>query len=140
MDGLGDDADVIFLLTSNRPDLLEPALAARPGRVDLAVEVPLPDPSCRRRLFELYGHGLTLGLDADGLDRLVQRTEGVSPAFIRELLRKAALLAVLPTGGSGDGDGVTDAIVVTDQHLNQAMHELILDGGELTRRLLGAAS
>jgi AAA+ superfamily predicted ATPase len=59
MDGLGDDADVIFLLTSNRPDLLEPALAARPGRVDLAVEVPLPDAGCRR-LIELYGHGLTL--------------------------------------------------------------------------------
>jgi hypothetical protein len=140
MDGLGDDADVIFLLTSNRPDLLEPALAARPGRVDLAVEVPLPDASCRRRLFELYGHGLTLGLDADGLDRLVQRTEGVSPAFIRELLRKAALLAVLPTGGSGDEDGVMDTIAVTDQHLDQAMHELVLDGGELTRRLLGAIS
>ena len=32
MDGLASDADVIFLLTSNRPDLLEPALAARPGR------------------------------------------------------------------------------------------------------------
>lgn len=140
MDGLGDDADVIFLLTSNRPDLLEPALAARPGRVDLAVEVPLPDASCRRRLFDLYGHGLRLRLDADGLDRLVQRTEGVSPAFIRELLRKAALLAVLPTGGSGSQDGDIDAIVVTDQHLDQAMHELVLDGGELTRRLLGAAS
>jgi hypothetical protein len=64
----------------------------------------------------------------------------VSPAFIRELLRKAALLAVLPTGGSGESDGVTDAIVVTDQHLDQAMHELVLDGGELTRRLLGAIS
>jgi ATP-dependent 26S proteasome regulatory subunit len=140
MDGLGDDADVIFLLTSNRPDLLEPALAARPGRVDLAVEVPLPGASCRRRLIDLYGHGLTLRLDADGLDRLVQRTEGVSPAFIRELLRKAALLAVLPTGRSGSQDGEIDGIVVTDQHLDQAMHELVLDGGELTRRLLGAAS
>lgn len=129
MDGLGDDSDVIFLLTSNRPDLLEPALAARPGRVDLAVEVPLPDAGCRRRLIELYGQGLTLRLDADGLDRLVERTEGVSPAFVRELLRKAALLAV-----GADGDG----IVVEDQHLDHAMRELVLDGGELTSRLLGA--
>jgi hypothetical protein len=139
MDGLGDDADVIFLLTSNRPDLLEPALAARPGRVDLAVEVPLPDAACRRRLIELYGRGLTLRLDAGGLDRLVQRTEGVSPAFIRELLRKAALLAVLAAGESADGDGLDGPIVVSDRHLDQAMQELVLDGGELTRRLLGAA-
>jgi hypothetical protein len=78
MDGLSDDADVIFLLTSNRPELLEPALAARPGRVDLAVEVPLPDAACRRRLIELYGHGLALHVDGDDLDRLVQRIEGVA--------------------------------------------------------------
>ena len=43
MDGLAEDADVIFILTRNRPDLLEPALAARPGRVDQATEIPLPD-------------------------------------------------------------------------------------------------
>jgi hypothetical protein len=135
MDGLGDDADVIFLLTSNRPDLLEPALAARPGRVDLAVEVPLPDAGCRRRLIELYGLGLSMRLDSDGLDRLVQRTEGVSPAFIRELLRKAALLAVLPAQGAAGQDG----IVVEGRHLDLAMHELVLDGGALTRHLLGAA-
>ena len=42
MDGLADDADVVFLLTTNRADLLEPALAARPGRVDQAVELALP--------------------------------------------------------------------------------------------------
>ncbi len=46
MDGLADDADVLFLLTTNRPDILEPALAARPGRVDQAIEIPLPDAEC----------------------------------------------------------------------------------------------
>jgi len=50
MDGLGEDADVAFLLTTNRADLLEPALAARPGRVDLAAELPLPDADARRQL------------------------------------------------------------------------------------------
>jgi AAA+ superfamily predicted ATPase len=51
MDGMAEDADVAFLLTTNRADLLEPALAARPGRVDLAVDIPLPDADarCRRR-------------------------------------------------------------------------------------------
>jgi ATP-dependent 26S proteasome regulatory subunit len=45
--------DIIVVLTTNRPDILEPALAARPGRVDLAVELPLPDAEGRRRLLEL---------------------------------------------------------------------------------------
>ncbi|MFI5952657.1 AAA family ATPase [Cryptosporangium sp. NPDC051539] len=39
LDGLSDDAGVAFLLTTNRVDVLEPALAQRPGRVDLAIEV-----------------------------------------------------------------------------------------------------
>jgi cell division protease FtsH len=91
MDGLTADADVIFLLTTNRPDLLEPALASRPGRIDQAIEIPLPDAACRRRLFELYAEGLAL--DVSELDRFVERTDGVSGAFIRELLRKAALFA-----------------------------------------------
>ena len=43
IDGIGEDADVTFVLTTNRADLLEPALAARPGRVDLAVEIGLPE-------------------------------------------------------------------------------------------------
>jgi ATP-dependent 26S proteasome regulatory subunit len=54
MDGLSDDADVVFVLTTNRVDLLEPALAARPGRIDQAVEIGLPDSDCRSRLLELY--------------------------------------------------------------------------------------
>ena len=37
MDGLKGDADILFLLTTNRPEALEQALAARPGRVDQAI-------------------------------------------------------------------------------------------------------
>jgi len=128
MDGLADDADVVFLLTTNRADRLEPALAARPGRVDQAVEIPLPDAGCRRRLVELYGRGLTLRLD--DMDALIARTEGVSAAFVKELLRKAALIAT-DTGGSGDD------LVLEDRHVAAALHELVVEGGELTRSLLG---
>jgi cell division protease FtsH len=60
MDGLASDADVCFLLTTNRADLLETALAQRPGRVDLAVELPLPDADGRRRLLDIYGRGIEL--------------------------------------------------------------------------------
>jgi ATP-dependent 26S proteasome regulatory subunit len=126
MDGLSDDADILFLLTTNRPDILEPALASRPGRIDQAVEIPLPDVECRRRLFELYGRGLTLRLEQ--LDRFIAKTEGASAAFIRELLRKAALFAA---------DEVVDSPVVLDRHVEEALHELVVAGGALTKSLLG---
>ncbi len=124
MDGLRDDSDVIFVLTTNRPDILEPALAARPGRVDLAVELPLPDEEGRRRLLELYARGLELR-DVD-LPAIVARTEGATPAYIKELLRKAAVLAA----AEGAGPAVTGA------HLEAALSELD-EGGRLAQRLLG---
>jgi ATPase family associated with various cellular activities (AAA) len=126
MDGLDEDHDVLFVLTTNRADLLEPALAARPGRVDQAVELPLPDADGRRRLLALYGEGLDLSLDGDGL---VVELEGTSPAFIRELLRRGALLA------ADDSDG---ALRVTGRHLADALRELREGGDSLTNTLLGA--
>jgi ATP-dependent 26S proteasome regulatory subunit len=122
MDGLRDDCDVIFVLTTNRPDILEPALAARPGRIDLAIELPLPDANARRRLFDLYARGLTL--DAVDFDALVARTDGASPAYIKELLRKAAVLAATQAGR------------VSAAHFETALEELNA-GGQLAQRLLG---
>jgi hypothetical protein len=88
MDGLEGDVDVLFVLTTNRPELLEPALAARPGRIDQAVEIPLPDAAGRRALFELYlGDPVDDGVVAEA----VERTEGVAAAFIKELARRATL-------------------------------------------------
>ncbi len=130
MEGMAEDADVAFLLTTNRPDLLEPALAARPGRIDLAVEIGLPDAEGRRRLVELYGAGLDLRLEDSGA--IVGRTEGVSPAFIKELLRKASLLAAAETS--------VGALVVTDAHLNAALDEFLGETATLTRLLLGGAT
>ena len=128
MDGLGPKADCIFLLTTNRPDVMEPALAARAGRIDQAVEFPLPDDDCRRRLFALYGHGLDLAGVA--VERWVEKTAGVSPAFIEELLRKAALMA------AERGESAAP-LRLRDENVARALEELVCFGGELTQHLLG---
>lgn len=125
MDGLSDDSDVLFLLTTNRPDILEPALASRPGRIDQAYEIGLPDTECRRRLFELYSEGLIVKMD--DMEKYVRQTKGASGAFINELLRKAALFAA-PEGSP---------IAIEERHLDEAMHELIFVGGLMTKKLLG---
>src|SRR6185312_7615702 len=87
MDGLKDDADVVFVLTTNRPEALEAALTARPGRIDQAIEFPLPDAPGRQKLIELYGRGAVI--PAEVLQEMVKRTAGVSAAFIKELMRRA---------------------------------------------------
>jgi cell division protease FtsH len=125
MSGLAEDADVAFVLTTNRPDSLEPALAARPGRVDLALEIPLPAAAERRGLLELYGRGLDL--DPALLDDAVSLTEGATASFFRELLRKAAV-AALEAGRTR----------ISADDLNGALEELLHETASLTRVLLGS--
>jgi hypothetical protein len=128
MDGLGPKTDCIFLLTTNRAELLESALAARPGRVDQAIYFPLPDRACRRRLFALFAHGLDLaGVD---LESLLERTEGASPAFLQELFRKVALFAAQRGEQS-------DPLRVTSDDFTKALREILEFGGIITRNLLG---
>ena len=91
MEGVGQDADVTFLLTTDRADLLEEALAARPGQIDHAARLPLPDAAARRRLLRLYQGSLRISRPS--VSAVVARTDGVNASFIRELLRRAAVYA-----------------------------------------------
>jgi hypothetical protein len=127
MDGLAEDADVVFLLTTNRADVLEPALDARPGRVDQAVELELPDSAARRRLFALYRGALVL--DESRLDAVLERTAGVTASFLKELLRRSAVIAA-----SADGEG---PLSVSADQLDAALEELLDTRNAMTRVLLG---
>ncbi|MDE8667958.1 ATP-binding protein [Pseudarthrobacter sp. H3Y2-7] len=124
MDGLDPDADVAFVLTTNRPDMLERALAQRPGRVDLAVEIPLPAHAERVRLLELYGR--LVAFSPAALDAAAEQTEGTTASFARELVRRAVVAAALEGGP------------VSDAHLSAAVEDLMADAETLTRSLLGS--
>ena len=123
LDGLDGDADVAFVLTTNRVEVLEHALADRPGRIDLAVEIPLPDADARRRLFELYAGDLPLTSKA--ITDAAARAEGATGAFAKELMRRTVLLAAEQGRQPADVD------------LAAALDALLKTRDKLTRRLLG---
>ncbi|NUP62295.1 MAG: ATP-binding protein [Nonomuraea sp.] len=125
MDGIGGDADVTFVLTTNRVEVLEQALADRPGRVDLSVEVPRPDARLRAALLRLYGGGLIAETD---LEPLVTRTDGMTASFFKELLRRAVLEA-LRSGGQVEA--------LTAGHLAAALEAMMGGREELTRLMPG---
>jgi len=127
MDGLREDAAVLFVLTTNRPDHLEAALASRPGRVDQAIEFPLPDDDGRRRLAQLYGSGLSLSEEV--LKLLVGKTKGASAAFMKELMRRAAQYWIR--------DGADGALL--PGNIDDALEEMLFAGGSLNAKLLGAS-
>jgi hypothetical protein len=160
MEALSDDANVTFLLTTNRADLLEEALAARPGQVDHTARLPLPDAVARRRLLRLYQGGLRISRAS--ASEVVSRTEGVNASFIRELLRRAAVHAadgraaraavLAPVNGSaaapahrsagsrlhGPAPDPAAPLRVSARHLNLALDELLDARHDLTRVLLGS--
>jgi ATP-dependent 26S proteasome regulatory subunit len=131
MDGLAEDADVVFLLTTNRADLLEPALASRPGRVDQAVHIDVPDRESRRRLVELYAG--TLDVDLSRLDDVLDRTDGVTASFLKELLRRAAVIAA----DREEDAGADRPLAVTATDLGAALDELLDTRNQMTRAVLG---
>ena len=127
MDGLKQDADILFILTTNRPDDLEAALANRPGRIDQAIEVPLPDEIGRNKLVKLYGRGLPLGEAV--VSEAARRTKGVSAAFIKELMRRIAQASIARDGGA----------TVEPGDLGEALDDMLFAGGKLNIKLLGGA-
>ncbi|HEX6806139.1 MAG TPA: ATP-binding protein [Terriglobales bacterium] len=128
MDGLREDAEVLFVLTTNRPEHLEVALASRPGRIDQAIEFPLPDDRGRRQLVRLYSCGLPLTDEV--VELVVRNTDRGSAAFIKELMRRAAQFYMQ------DGAGGS----LRAEHVGSAIEEMLFSGGSLNAKLLGAAA
>jgi ATP-dependent 26S proteasome regulatory subunit len=136
MDGLSSDVNVTFLLTTNRADMLEEALASRPGRVDHAAELPVPDGDARRRLIELYRGSLVL--DLVDPDVVVRRTEGVTASFLKELLRRAAIEAAERTAGhDAAAEAGTGPLRVIDADMSAALDQLLDTRSQVTQVLLG---
>jgi cell division protease FtsH len=126
MDGLKEDCEILFILTTNRPEDLEAALASRPGRIDQAIEFPLPDDQGRAKLVRLYSRGLNVSDDL--VDDIVRRTANVSASFIKELMRRVAQFHLSKNG--------TSALSIDD--LKLALDEMLFSGGSLNLKLLGA--
>ncbi len=124
LDGLEADADIAFVMTTNHVQILEEALAARRGRVDLGVEIALPDVAARRRLFQHYAGSLPLSPEA--LDAAAERAEGTTGSFAKELVRRTVLRAALR------GDDLP-----LDDDLSASLDDLLSSGAALTRLLLG---
>jgi ATP-dependent 26S proteasome regulatory subunit len=128
IDGVESDADVTFVLTTNRVEAIERALTERPGRVDLAVEIPKPDADGRERLLRLYAEGVDL--DLPDASRLVADTEGVTASFMRELVRRAVSARL-------DVEPVPDRVALDEPALRAALDELLDQRNSLTRSIIG---
>lgn len=127
MDGLREDATILFILTTNAPETLESALAGRPGRIDQAIEFPLPDEVGRAKPMRLYARDLEV--DEQVAQLIVRKTKGASAAFIKELMRRSAQYLLEENKNKS----------LQLNHVESALDEMLFSGGSLNVKLLGGA-
>ena len=92
MDGMTDNAGIVVIAATNRPDVLDPALL-RSGRFDRRVTVSLPDIKGREAILQVHARNKKLVSDVS-LANLAKRTPGFSGADLANVLNEGAILAV----------------------------------------------
>jgi len=127
MSGIEELTGVVVLATTNRLDLVDPAVLAA-GRFDLVLELPMPDQAAREVIFDI---GLRKKPLASGVDvkELARRTEGLSGADIAFVCRKASMLALReqfshPTAHFAAAEASSAEFAVDGKHFDTALLDL----------------
>ena len=124
LDGFDTNAGVILMASTNRPEILDPALL-RPGRFDRTVAVDRPDVRGREAILKIHAHEARLDAEVD-LHKLAVRTPGFAGADLANVINEAALLAAR-----------RDKEAITTEELEEAIERSVA-GLERKSRVLSA--
>ena len=91
MDGFKENSGIIVLATTNRVDILDPAIL-RPGRFDRKIAVDVPDVGGREEILQIHAKNKPLGDDVD-LKDIARTTAGFTGADLENLLNESAISA-----------------------------------------------
>jgi transitional endoplasmic reticulum ATPase len=92
MDGLEDSKNIAIIASTNRPDIIDPALL-RPGRFDARLLVPAPGAEERIEILKVHTREMPLAADVS-LEDLTARTAFYSGADLENLCREAGMMAI----------------------------------------------
>ena len=112
LDGFESKQGIILMASTNRPDVLDPALI-RPGRFDRHISVPAPDLKGREEILKVHAKKVKLGADVD-LKVVAKGTPGFVGADLANVVNEAAILAAR-----------TDKDAVTKSDMDEAVERVI---------------
>jgi hypothetical protein len=121
IDGCEPTDQVLFVMNTNSLARLESAVRNRPGRVDQIIEIPLPDRAARRQLLATFARGVPLA--NDHLDRAVDALRDMSPAMIKEVVKRSVVAAIQ----RGAAPAVEEADLLAAIEQVQALREPITE-------------
>ena len=113
MDGFEGNEGIIVIASTNRPDVLDPALL-RPGRFDRQVVVPLPDLRGREQVLKVHMRKVPLSKDVIAMD-IARGTPGFSGADLANVVNESALFAARQ-----------DQRLVSMRHFEQAKDKIMM--------------
>jgi transitional endoplasmic reticulum ATPase len=92
MDGIESNSGIVIVASTNRPDLVDPALL-RPGRIDKLLYVVAPDYEGRIKILQVHTKKMPLK-EGISLKNIALMTEGYSGADIENVCREAGMQAI----------------------------------------------
>ena len=105
LDGIRDNKQIVVIATTNRPDIIDPALL-RPGRLEKLIHVPIPDDNARREIFEIKLRGKPVK-GVININELVKLSNGLTGADIDAVVREASYYAIERAIETGEEPAVT---------------------------------
>ena len=124
MDGFDGNEGIIVIASTNRPDVLDPALL-RPGRFDRQVVVSLPDIRGREQILKVHMRKVPLAADVEPAV-IARGTPGFSGADLANVVNEAALFAARKdkrTVGMAEFDQAKDKIMMGAERKSMVMSE-----------------
>ncbi|XP_065895583.1 26S proteasome regulatory subunit 10B-like [Dysidea avara] len=92
MDGFDSVGRVKFIMATNRPDTLDPALL-RPGRLDRKIEIPLPNEQARYEILKIHSSSITKHGEID-YEQIVKLSDEFNGADLRNVCTEAGMFAI----------------------------------------------
>jgi SpoVK/Ycf46/Vps4 family AAA+-type ATPase len=129
LDGFSREDHIIFILTTNAIDRVESAIRERPGRISQCVFFGAPSADLRRRYLEsLLGPYDCLGLN---VDEVIRETEGVTQAFLKELVYRAVQIA------AETREITSGPLALSDEDFREALGEMRMSAGRSGEAIMG---
>jgi transitional endoplasmic reticulum ATPase len=124
LDGVEKLKNVVVIASTNRVDLIDPALL-RPGRFDRLIETPAPDKESRAEIFNIHLRDKPLAKNV-AIEKLVKETEGWSGADIAALCMEAAMSAIREyiSAGGKDEEKHVKSCTIYMKHFTEAIEKV----------------
>jgi proteasome regulatory subunit len=117
LDGLDneDDSNVISILATNKPDVMDPALLNRCN----AIEVPVPSTEAKEEIFQVHTRKLDLDGDVDLGMLAAEMEEDYTGRDIEQVVRQAAVNSLERTDDASEAEVHTEDFMTAIQELRE---------------------